>query len=123
MPGLVANTSWMRSADMEARGIMMNIMDIIMKEKKICMEYCMKAIMSDLNPRLGYLLSPHPDDEDRDEVHDKPDEGHQDHHHLGNVEGRLGEIGVDLVEACLFPDSVAKARITIMPVRFFATPG
>ena len=46
MSGSVSNTSAMRSAEIAARGSIMNIIDIIKKAKTICMAYCMKAIMS-----------------------------------------------------------------------------
>ncbi len=46
MLGSVSSTSAMRSAETEARGRMMNIMDMNMNAKKICMVYCINAIIS-----------------------------------------------------------------------------
>ncbi|MPN34226.1 hypothetical protein SDC9_181719 [bioreactor metagenome] len=44
--GTVSSTPAILSAETEALGRMMNIMESMIKEKKICIAYCMKAIMS-----------------------------------------------------------------------------
>ena len=46
MLGFTASTSAIRPPETEARGRMMNIIDIIRKEKTTCIAYCRKAIIS-----------------------------------------------------------------------------